>query len=379
MTEQYIALIELPTGMLGAHRVEVTDGVIASMEPTDEKPDLRILPGLADVHNHGAVGESFPTSDLDGCRAAAHYHRSRGTTTLLASTVSLPEHLLLPQLSVLADLTDLGEIDGIHAEGPFVNACRCGAQNPAAIIPGDPDLLTRMIEVSRGHLKSITFAPETARMRELVDICATHGVIVSFGHTDASFAEMNVAVIQAVEAGATVTATHLFNAMPPLHHRDPGSVAALLTAATRGEAVVELIADGVHLADDTVNMVLSTVGADRVTFVSDAMAAAGRADGQYILGELDVTVASGVARLSTPNGSEGAIAGGTSTVIEQVWRQVQHGRLLQDALTAATTGHRLLGVEHRSRIEVGTPANFVVCGPDFIVRKVYREGQEVSP
>ncbi|MEJ5928669.1 amidohydrolase family protein [Corynebacterium sp. H128] len=348
------------------------------MEAVDAPAELIAFPGLADIHTHGAAGESFPSSDLEGCLAAARYHRSNGSTTLLASTVSLPEERLLPQLSLLADVVDMGAIDGIHAEGPFVNACRCGAQDPAAIIPGDPDLLQRMIEASRGQLRSITFAPETENVEELIGLCADNNVIVSLGHTDATAPETAAIIAYAVKRGASVTATHLFNAMPPLHHRSPGAVAALLEAAAAGEATVELIADGVHLDDATVNMVLNLVGPERVTFVSDAMAAAGKADGQYTLGALDVTVADGVARLSTSDGSEGAIAGGTSRIIDQLRRQARAGRPLAEILKACTSGHHLVGQSHRASIALNTPANFVLCDSNLQITRVFRDAEEVG-
>ncbi|WP_156191822.1 N-acetylglucosamine-6-phosphate deacetylase [Corynebacterium kalinowskii] len=378
MTESFLATVVLPGANLGTHSITISDGVIVGLEPIEGSADLIAFPGLADIHTHGAAGESFPSSDLPGCLAAARHHRSNGSTTLLASTVSLPAERLLPQLRLLADAVDLEAIDGIHAEGPFINSCRCGAQDPAAIIPGDPDLLQRMIEAARGNLRSITFAPETAHVHELIDICADNNVIVSLGHTDAAAAETAATIAYAVKRGASVTATHLFNAMPPLHHRSPGAVAALLEAAAAGEATVELIADGVHLDDATVAMVLSLVGAEHVTFVSDAMAAAGKADGQYTLGALDVTVADGVARLTTSDGSEGAIAGGTSRVIDQLRRQARAGHPLAEILQACTSGHRLVGRPHRATIELNSPANFILCDSNLQITRVFREAKEVG-
>ncbi|MFV8396207.1 N-acetylglucosamine-6-phosphate deacetylase [Corynebacterium hindlerae] len=378
MTESFIADVVLPGNRLGVHDITVADGVIVGLDPVDKPAQQVVFPGLADLHNHGAVGESFPNSDLAGCLTAAQYHRAHGSTTLLASTVSLPAERLLPQLSVLADVAEQGAIDGIHAEGPFINTCRCGAQDPVAIIPGDPDLLQQMIAQARGHLRSITFAPETAHAHELIDICAENNVIVSFGHTDASAETTASAISYAVSRGATITATHLFNAMPPLHHRKPGAVAALLEAAGAGDVTVELIADGVHLNDKTVDMVLGLVGPAHATFVSDAMAAAGKADGQYMLGALDVTVADGIARLTTSDGTEGAIAGGTTRVFDQLRRAVRAGHSLPDVLTACTSGHHLLGKPHRATIEAGTPANFIVCDNDLTINRVFREAEEVG-
>lgn len=366
-----------PSGVLERKRVEWEDGVITHIADDPTAPDFYILPGLADLHNHGGAGASFPSDNLDACRLAAAHHRNHGTTTLLASTVSLPEELLLPQLKVLADLADEGLIAGIHAEGPFVNTLRCGAQDPAAIIPGDPELFRRMIDAARGHLRAMTLAPETAHLEELVQLCAQHNIIVSYGHTDADYPTTAEAVRTAKQHGATVTATHLFNAMPPMHHRSPGAAAAMLSAAGCDLAAVELVADGVHLDDNTVAMVLDTVGAEHTTFISDAMGAAGQADGHYILGQLAVTVTGGVARLTTDDGKSGAIAGGTSRVFDQVRRHIQAGRRPEEIITAATTGHRLLGLEDRGEVSVGKRADLVVADEDFALVAVYHAGEKL--
>nr|WP_306428454.1 MULTISPECIES: amidohydrolase family protein [unclassified Corynebacterium] len=352
-----------PRGVFPNRRVEWEHGIITSIEevPASDAPEQPryLLPGVADLHNHGGAGASFPSDPLSACRSAALHHRAHGTSTLLASTVSLPEELLLPQLELLAQLVHEGAMVGIHAEGPFVNTLRCGAQDPAAIIPGDPALFSRMIDAAQGTLRSVTLAPETAHLGELLELCAEHGIIASFGHTDADFPTTIAAVRTAAELGVQVTATHLFNAMPPIHHRNPGAAAALLRAAGEDLAVVELVADGVHLDDHTVEFVLSTIGAGRTSFVSDAMGAAGQADGHYILGRLAVTVQDGVARLSTNDGTLGAIAGGTSHVFDQVRRHITAGLDPQAVITAATTGHRLLGLTDRGDLQVGMRADII--------------------
>lgn len=361
-----------PDGLIQGELI-IAGGTIAQINPTDTQSTDLILPGFADLHNHGGAGHSFPTSDQEGCAAAALHHLQHGTTSLLASTVSMREPELLPQLAMLAELAQDGLIDGIHAEGPFVNVCRCGAQDPAAIIEGDPVLLDKMLRSAKGCLRSITLAPETANVEALIDACAEHNVIVSFGHTDAGYEQTAAAIDYARQRGALVTATHLFNAMPPLHHRNPGAAAALIEAAARSEVTVELIADGVHLADATVALLMSTLGAQHITFVSDAMGAAGKADGDYMLGALAVRVHDGVARLRTADGQEGAIAGGTSRTIDQVRRQVRYGHPLEQVLQAATTGHALLGKP--GALQPGNSADVLQCTKDFEVLQVFKDGQ----
>lgn len=323
------------TGAGAAHAL-VEDGVIEvsawtircvrPAESTDAPAELdqygrphTFLPGLVDLHNHGGGGHSFPTSDADGCGIAAQHHRSRGTTTLLASLVSAEGPALVRQAGVLSQLAEEEMVSGIHLEGPFLSSRRRGAHDPAALVPGDPELLLRIIEAARGHLRSITIAPETDNLQKLLQVCSDHRVVVSLGHSDASVAETEDALEAASAAGVAVTATHLFNAMPALDHRDPGIAGALLRAAAEGRLVAELVADEVHLDDVMVAIALSAAPA-QIAFVSDAMAAAGMKDGTYTLGGSAVVVRDAVARMAAPPGQPAALAGGTSALVDQVIR-----------------------------------------------------------
>lgn len=176
----------------------------------------------------------FPNGDYEQCLAAARFHRAHGTTTLLASLVSGTQEELCARAELLAQLAEEGEIAGIHMEGPFIAAAKCGAQDPSRIVPGDPDFFRAVIAAARGHLRSITFAPETENVDKLLDVCAEHGIIASLGHTEADYDTTLSVIAKAKELGLTVTGTHLFNGMPSIHHRAPGPVAALLTAAKAG-------------------------------------------------------------------------------------------------------------------------------------------------
>ena len=204
------------TSVRPAHSSDAPAEVDASGHP------YTLLPGMVDLHNHGGDGHSFPTSSAAGCRRAAAYHRARGTTTMLASLVSADGPTLIHQSAVLADLADEEVVAGIHLEGPFLSPARCGAQEPSALIPGDPDLLRQIIEAGRGHLRSLTIAPETQHYDQLLSVCAEHNVVISLGHSDATAAEAQTALESAEAAKVPVTATHLYNAMPIMHHRDPG-------------------------------------------------------------------------------------------------------------------------------------------------------------
>lgn len=308
------------------------------------------VPGFVDLHNHGGNGGGFPNGDYEQCLAAARFHRAHGTTTLLASLVSGTQAELCARAELLAQLADEGEIAGIHMEGPFIAAAKCGAQDPSRIVPGDPDFFRAVIEAAGGYLRSITFAPETENAEELLAVCAEHNIIASLGHTEADYDTTLAVVAKAKELGVTVTGTHLFNAMPAVHHRAPGTVAALLTAAKAGDASVELIADGVHLVDGTVDMAHNP----RAFAVTDAMAAAGMADGAYELGSLPVTVSGGVARVDS-----GAIAGGTSTLAEQFARFAARHSLGEAVRFTSTTAADVLGDKDLGRLRVGARANLV--------------------
>ena len=264
--------------------VEVADGRIAAVRPPadgDPPAERRILlPGLVDLHCHGGGG------------ALVHLGRRRGrpasrpsTTWVRAprrwSAVRSPTRLdrLLAVVAVLADAVDDGTLAGIHLEGPFLSAARCGAQDPAQLRDPDLALAAELLAAGRGHVRMMTIAPELPGAVELAELLTEHGVTVAVGHTDADASTVE----RFLHTTSPSVVTHLFNGMAPIHHRDPGAVLGALSAAAAGDAVLELIADGVHLADETVAAVIALVG-DRVVLVTDAMAAAGMADGDYQLG-----------------------------------------------------------------------------------------------
>ncbi|RKT76876.1 N-acetylglucosamine 6-phosphate deacetylase [Terracoccus luteus] len=331
-----------------------------------------IVPGCVDLHCHGGGGTAFTDLDAGAAAAAARHQHGRGSTSLLASLVTLAPDDLLRGVEVLADLADDGLVDGIHLEGPWLAEARCGAHDPALLRDADRSEVARLLEAGRGHVRQVTVAPERRHGLELVRWLVEGGVHAAIGHTTATYAQAS----EAVAAGAEL-ATHLFNGMDPWHHREPGTVPAALAAAARGELVVELVADGTHLADETVAAVVQLVGVGRVAFVSDAMAAAGVGDGRYVLGGLDVVVDGGVARLAAgPDGAPGAIAGGTGHVAELVARAVSHGLTLPDAVACGSrTPAALLGLPDRGTLAQGSRADLLVLDDDHRVTRVMRRGR----
>ena len=359
----------------------------AELLPEDSRVlehDGLILPGLVDLHCHGGGGASFPDSEgAEEMLAAVLEHRRHGTTSLVASLVTADAATLREKVAQLAGLHRDGEIAAIHLEGPFLSEARRGAQNPAHLTDGDPALVRELAEIAGGALATMTVAPEAAGADEVIDALAGSGAVPSLGHTDGGSAEMTRAVDRSIAAlrrrrgrSPLPTATHLFNGMRPIHHRDPGPALAALDAASRGEMVVEVIADGVHLDARTVAHVFALAAEDHVVLVTDAMAAAGMADGRYRLGALDVTVAEGVATLT----EGGAIAGGTAHLVEVLRHAVLEAgvELVAAVRAASTVPARVLGLEDEiGSLAAGRRADVLMVDRALRPVTVLRGGREV--
>lgn len=334
-----------PDGDVGPGWVRLDGGTVtqwghgAPPEPAQRTYETGLLaPGFVDIHCHGGDGGDFASGEEEQIRRAQAYHAAHGTGAMLASLVTAPVDALCAQLAAVADVVEAGDtvIVGSHLEGPFLSHARCGAQNPAHLTMPDVAAFERMCDAARGTLRMITVAPELPGAEALADAARRAGVTVAIGHTDAGFDDAQAAV----QAGASV-ATHLFNGMRPLHHRDPGPVLAALA----GDVFVELINDGIHLHPQIVRHVFATA-APRSVLVTDAMSAAGLDDGDYSLGGLAVTVEDGAARLR----DGGSLAGSTLTMDDAVRNAVAAGITLEDAVYAATAAPaRAIG-----RPELGT-------------------------
>jgi N-acetylglucosamine-6-phosphate deacetylase len=309
---------------------------------------------------------------------AAH-HAARGTTRIMAGLVTAAADVLLAQVEALAPLVASGDLLGIHLEGPFLSSARCGAQSPEFIIDPDPALAKDLLSAANGTIKVVTIAPERPGASALADLFRSAGVTVALGHTDADYDTMASGL---ASLSGTGLVTHLANGMPPLHHRSAGPAAAALVAAADDEASVELIADGVHVDAGFTRLVFATAAPGRVVLITDAMTAAGMADGSYELGPMRVEVSGGVARLAPAPGEaagSGSIAGGTSSLIEVVATAHAAGVPLADAAAAASAAPaRALGLSDIGSITAGAPADLLVTGPDLQVRQVLRGGDWVQ-
>ncbi len=381
------ARVVTPDGVLSPGWIRLAGDLIEAVGAGEARPGLAVidlhgqwvLPGFVDMHVHGGGGASFTTGSAHDARRAVEFHRGHGTTSVVASLVTAPLAELETRAAMLAGLAAEGVIAGLHLEGPFLSAARCGAQDPRHMIAPDVAVFERLRAAAAGHLKVITIAPELPGATEVIKAAARAGLTVAVGHTDATAAVASAAV----DAGAT-HATHLFNGMRPLHHREPGAAGALLD---RDEVTCEVIADGVHLHDTTVRLVARAIGPGRLVLITDAMAAAGMPDGSYRLGSMRVDVAGGVARLAgdtqrAPNaGRPGAIAGSTATMATVFRRAVAAGLPVTDAATAtSTTPAHVLGLDDRvGALRPGRYADLVVLDEELRLRAVMRRGQWLNP
>lgn len=344
-----------------------------SSTPQESPPEFlgTILPGLVDIHNHGGHGHRFDTVDPAEAAAAAAFHHRSGTTSLLASIVTATPENLMAQVTTLRDLVADGTLAGIHIEGPFLAETRCGAHDPALLLDPDPRLVERLLEAAEGSLRVMTLAPELPGFAAAAKLLTDNDVTVALGHTDAPYPDFRAAL---PPDGPATLITHLANGMRPLHHRDPGPIAAALVAAAAHQATIELIADGVHVDSGFTALTFATAPR-RVALITDAMQAAGMPDGTYQLGPQTVHVTDGTARV--PSGS---IAGGTATLLKCLRWAIDHCAVpLIDAVAAATaTPAAAVGLPDVGDLRPGMYADALILDDDLNLRRVLRRGRWLS-
>ncbi|BDZ49787.1 N-acetylglucosamine-6-phosphate deacetylase [Frondihabitans sucicola] len=323
-----------------------------------------ILPGFVDQHVHGALGVDFGRATPEEARRVAHFHAATGSTRLVASIATAPLPALEQALSTLAPLVDDGTLAGLHLEGPYLSAVRRGAHDPALLRQPSVAELAALLEAGAGSVRQVTIAPELPGALDAVAWLVSQGVTVALGHSDADFDTAR----RAIDLGATV-ATHLFNGMRPLGHREPGLVGAVLDDE---RVLLELILDGHHVASPVASLV-RRVAPGRLALVSDAMSATGLGDGEYAIAGSPVVVTEGVAMLA--DGS--SLAGSTATVADALVRLGAAGVTLPEAVAATSAAAvRTLGLAEglAEGLAAGSRADLVVVDDTLRARRVLRAG-----
>lgn len=334
---------------------------------------LKLVPALMDVHFHGCMGQDFCNGTREAIQTMAEYEASCGVLSICPATMTYPEDKLAGIADAARAWVDEGphkgcaDLVGINMEGPFISPHKVGAQNPRWVQPADLEMFHRLQERAGGLFKLVDVAPEEPGNLEVIRQLADEGVTVSVAHTCANYEQ----AAAAFEAGAR-ECTHLYNAMPPLHHREPGVIGA---AAERDDVLVELICDGIHVHPSVVRLTYKLFGRN-VVMISDSMEATGMPDGTYSLGGQEVNKAAKLATLS-----DGTIAGSATNLMDCVRCAVfEMGIPMERALWAASVSpacaihvNRDYGV-----LENGHYANALLIDDDLKIHAMLWHGEWLS-
>lgn len=388
------ARIVTPNGVIENGTIEVDEGMIVEIggdsDSDSDKEFLNggmspqlcrtvdaqgqwIIPGFIDVHVHGGAGHDFMDAGTEGLDAITRFHAAHGTTSLLATTLTASRECLTDAITRISEYMAGGmpyaQIAGIHLEGPFLSEKWKGAQNPAYMIPPQPEWLDDWVSRFPGVIKIQTLAPETDGALAYIEKLNDNGIVPSCGHTDATYDQ----IVAAADRGLR-HAAHTFSAMRPLHHREPGTVGAVLTD---DRIMAEVIADGHHVHPASIQLIARAKGTDNVILVTDAITAAGMPDGEYVIGGLTVRMACGVARLK----EGGSLAGSTLTMIRAVQYLVREVGVSLEAASrmASANPARQIGIDGvTGYIEVGKRADLLLLNDDLELLSIWINGRQLE-
>lgn len=330
---------------------------------------LFVLPGLIDTHVHGTHGDDVMLHGADGIRRISARFPQYGTTAWLPSTISARHSDLMAAIegcvAAQQNPTDGAEVVGLHVEGPYINRKRKGAQPAEGVRDPNFDEVRELLLASQGLMRVMTLAPELPGGLELIRLLVAEGVIASIGHTDATYDQ----ALEGIAAGAT-HATHLFNAMRPIHHRDPGVITACLNEP---QVLAEVIPDGVHLHPHIVRLCLRTKGADRAALITDAFSATGLPEGTHTLGPHKVRVEGSVCVLE-----DGTIAGSILTMDRAIGNAMEFAGVsrVEAVRMASLVPARIAGcADRKGSLEAGKDADVILLGPDSRCRATWVKGR----
>ena len=360
------------------------DGTIASIESGEPvAADTTLAPAFFDIHIHGAAGHDAMEGSAEALDHIGSFLATKGVAHYLATTVTAPIDRTLHALEGIARAIDapaqIGHAPaaqpvGIHLEGPFISHAKRGVHPPADIQPPSIPLFDRMQQAARGHIRLITIAPETPDALDLIEYATANGTQVSVGHSDATAEQTRAAI----SAGAA-SATHTFNAMRRLDHREPGIAGVVLDAQN---LYAELICDGIHVAPEFVRLWLRAKGEDRAILVTDGISATGMTDGNYLLGELEVTVSAGRCLLTSDLARGVETLAGSVLTMDRAVANVQRftGASLASAVRLASRNPaRMLGLNALGQIAVGQPANFNIFSAAGALLQTILRGRPAEP
>jgi N-acetylglucosamine-6-phosphate deacetylase len=360
----------------------IRDGVVEAIGPRSamtlpagaqeiRATDKTAIPGFVDLHIHGAGGRDVMEGSSVALRTVTSKVREYGTTSIVATTVTASTDETLRAVEGIAAYIahqyeteePHAEILGIHFEGPFISKLRRGVHPAEWIQLPSAETLNRFLKAAAGNARILTIAPEVLGATPCIDAAREAGLVVSIGHTDATYEQARAAMARGAHS-----ATHVYNAMRPFTHRDPGVIGAVLTSP---DINAELIADGVHVEEAAMKLLLMAKGAAHVTLVSDGLSATGMPDGKYTLGGFEVTVSGGVCR-----NAEGILAGSTLTLDRALRNIVALGTSLPDAVRMLTLNPAtLLGIEFKKgSLRAGADADILLLDDGLRVTNIWVRG-----
>lgn len=360
-----------------ASRDLCTDGMYIAENSGDDvvvdASDCYVIPGLVDIHFHGAVGEDFSDASAEGLQKIADFELSEGVTYICPAGMTLLEDQLTKVCKVTAAHRKSNptgaEVVGIHLEGPFLCVAKKGAQNEAFLHEPDIAMLRRLNEASEGCVKLVTVAPEEPNGIEFVREAAKDGITVSLGHTIATYD-----IASAAYAAGASHATHLYNGMPSFLHREPGVIGAACDAP---HAKAELICDGIHIHGSVVRTTFKMFGKERMVIISDSLRATGMPDGIYPFGGQEIEVHGNRATIA---GHPETLAGSVTSLMGCMRKAVEFGIPLADAVRASSYNPaQQVKIDDRcGSLEIGKEASIVLLNKeDLSIKKIIFKGAEV--